>query len=337
MSKLRHTGLVALLLSLGFTASVVGQFPAPPPAPGVPAIPAAPAAPTAAQAATAAQGAQPQNIWSKICLTPDQKKACKDHLCSCGLVQMVEAMLKPVSLMTGGLIKGFCPTPDQANPDDLAKPADSASGAAARIKADEADAKARRADVRYLGTVDCSRYPEAEGALINALRTDRNECVRLEAAIVLGSGCCCTKKTVEALRLTASGSDKDGNPKESSPRVRCAAADSLGTCELKVDSTPEPPEKLPLPAEKATFLLPQGSTTILTSFLNPLPTTPEPPMAPLAPSMPEPPAVRPRPVAPAPVQTTAQSPQRPSPNAESRRIPTGDQSLFGVLSRQFKK
>ena len=37
------------------------------------------------------------------------------------------------------------------------------------IQADEAGAKAHRANVRYLGTVDCRYWPEATEGLINAL------------------------------------------------------------------------------------------------------------------------------------------------------------------------
>ena len=109
--------------------------------------------------------------------------------------QMIGAMFRPMRLLSGGLMQPCCPTPNMANPNDLKKDADTPAGAAARIKQEEADAKARRADVRYLGTVDCNRYPEAEKALIKALRTDRNECVRWEAALALGNGCCCTKAT----------------------------------------------------------------------------------------------------------------------------------------------
>src|SRR5207237_2362732 len=122
-----------------------------------------------------------------------------------------------------------CP-PAARDPADLAKPSDSPAGAAAKIKADEAAAKARREAVRYLGTVDCHYWPEAQDALINALRADRNECVRLEAAWVLGRGCCCTKKTIVALSITVAGSDRDGNPYEDSDRVKAAAAAALAHC-----------------------------------------------------------------------------------------------------------
>ena len=81
--------------------------------------------------------------------------------------------------------------------EDLAKPG--AEGAAAVAKADALAAKARRASVRYLGTLDCRYYPEAEAALIAALRTDGVECVRWEAAMALGRSCCCNRRVMAAL------------------------------------------------------------------------------------------------------------------------------------------
>ena len=96
--------------------------------------------------------------------------------------------------------------------------------------ADEAEPRSGRAAVRYLGTVDCHYWPEAEDALVASLRGDRNECVRWEAAMALGSGCCCTKKTIEALTIVTSCSDRDGAPKETSNRVHAAAAAALDHC-----------------------------------------------------------------------------------------------------------
>ena len=115
-------------------------------------------------------------------LPPGAKAACKERFCRSPLGNLVNNMLKPVGAFSGGMVGSCCPP---ALPSDLAKPPDSAEGAAARIKADEAEAKARRAAVRYLGTVDCHYWPEAQAALIIALRADRNECVRLEAALAL--------------------------------------------------------------------------------------------------------------------------------------------------------
>jgi hypothetical protein len=106
-------------------------------------------------------------------------------------------------------------------------PPSPAEALAAKIKAEEACACSRRAAVRYLGRVDCHYYPEAEEALIAALRCDRNCCVRLEAAMGLGNGCCCTPRVIERLTMVVSGSEADGNPHETSPQVRFASFNSL--------------------------------------------------------------------------------------------------------------
>src|SRR5262249_21368339 len=66
--------------------------------------------------------------------------------------------------------------------------------------------------------------------LVNALRTDTNECVRLEAAWALGRGCCCNKKTLDALSIAASGSESDKNPSEKSARAREASYNALMNC-----------------------------------------------------------------------------------------------------------
>lgn len=204
----------------------------------------------------AAPAAAPCNLWSFLLPTAEQKTAMRTCFCTCPLGRLLNNMLAPVSLFSGGLLPQICPGPDQPNPADLAKPADSSEGAAARIKQSEADAKARRAAVRYLATVDCRRFPEAEAALINALLADTSECVRLEAAIALGNGCCCTKATVQALMQSVSGKAGD-NPPETSPRVRRAAARALERClarcsdwaheEPRRPEAPTPPEK-PSPA-----------------------------------------------------------------------------------------
>jgi hypothetical protein len=101
---------------------------------------------------------------------------------------------------------------------------------AAKIKLDESQAQARRAAVRYLASVNCHYYPEAESGLIAALRADRCECVRYEAALALGSCQCLTTHIVDALCLTAMGCETDGNPAENSPRVRAAAQAVLNRC-----------------------------------------------------------------------------------------------------------
>ena len=211
---------------------------------------AAAAAPAGAPA-VAAPAAPAGNIWSKICLTPEQKEACKKKLCASPIVQLLGGALAPARAFSGGLLPPFCPPPGTANPADLKKPADSAEGAAARIKQKEAEAKARRVAIRYLGTVDCRRYPEAEVALVNGLRADENECVRLEAAMALNRGCCCTKKVLEALVASVSGR-KTNEPAETSPRVRATAACALEKCiacysEEETATTPSPEKPVPLP------------------------------------------------------------------------------------------
>jgi hypothetical protein len=169
------------------------------------------------------------NLFSMLLPPPDMVERCRVKLCKCEIVKMLRSSLAPASLATGGLIPvgNCCPTIKR---EDLAKPADSSEGAAARIKKDLEEAAARRAAVRFLGTVDCRYWPEAEEALINALRADKIECVRYEAAVVLQRGCCCTKKVAKALTITIEGTETDGHPAERSCRVQDAAAIALSMC-----------------------------------------------------------------------------------------------------------
>ncbi len=245
----------SLVLVAGLAPAAYAQLPAAAPAAaGVPAaaagvpVAAAPAAPTA-------------NLWTFLCLPPEKKAACKAKLCNSPLGQMLNNSLRPASAMTGGLVPSLCPVVSAA---DLAKPADSPAGAAARIQQDEMEAKARREDVRILGLKDCHYWPEAQLALINALRADRNECVRLEAALALGNGCCCSKATITALTICVSGSEVDGNPSENSPRVRAAAEGALAHClACYTEVVPVPPDtnkgieqKLPTNGERQVPIAP---------------------------------------------------------------------------------
>jgi hypothetical protein len=159
--------------------------------------------------------------------TDAQKTACKEKICASQIGQLLNNGLSPLGAFTGGLLGPCCPLYKQS---DLLKPSDSAEGAAAKIKADAAGAKARIAAVKYLARVDCSIWPEAADALVNALRADKVECVRYAAAEALGTGCCCGKKTIVALSIAAAGSDRDGNPPEKSDRVRSAAQSALENC-----------------------------------------------------------------------------------------------------------
>ncbi len=187
------------------------------------------AIPPASAAAPAAQGAAPVAAAGDVGFCAKCFQACEDckrKICAMPLGTMLNSMTKPMSVMSGGIIPGFCP--EKPGAEDLAKPG--VEGASAQAKKDALEAKARRQAVRYLGTLDCRYYPEAEGALIAALRTDGVECVRWEAAQMLGHGCCCSKKIIEALTCTVSGSEKDGNPAEHSDRVRFSACLALERC-----------------------------------------------------------------------------------------------------------
>jgi hypothetical protein len=207
-------GLVSsLLLTPTCWAQLPGGVPGAPPPPALPAVPAS-----------------PPNLWSYLLPNAQQKANCKTCYCNSPIGQMTSAASAPMAALSGGLMTNRCAQNALAN--DLLKPADSSEGAAAKIKKDEADAKARREAVRYLGTVDCHYWPEATEALAKSLRLDPNECVRFEAALSLRNGCCCNEKTVKALEYCVSSSDKDGAPAERSDRVRAAAADALARCPL---------------------------------------------------------------------------------------------------------
>ena len=213
---------------------------------------AAAAGPAAAAAPAAA--AQPTTLCSLIGLGPALAK-CKAHLCASNFGQMLNSMTGgPMAAVTGGFIPQLCPPLSSAAAAaaaaNLPGGPNGAAATAAKIQASEAEAKARVAAIEYLGTVDCSRWPEAKTALINGLRKDPNECVRFAAAKALNSGCCCDKAVIEALRECVSG-EATADPAETSPRVKAAAFSALQNCLLKV---PEdlPPETVPVGPERAT-------------------------------------------------------------------------------------
>ena len=195
------------------------------------------AVPGGAQAAAAGP-----NLFSMLLPNDAQKEKCRQKLCKCEIVKMLKAAMRPASAMTGGLIPSgnCCP---EVKKEDLLKPSDSPEGAAAQIKKDAEEAAARRAAVRFLGTVDCRYWPEAEDALIAALRGDKIECVRWEAAIALQRGCCCTTKIRKALTLCVESSDKDGHPAERSTRVLDAATCALTMCTFEETPAEKAKEK----------------------------------------------------------------------------------------------
>ncbi len=178
-------------------------------------VPVAPvvAAPVAAPAAG--------GFWSSVCASCAAKKAA---LSNSPLCKLLKNALGPLSALTGGIVPG------QVGPSAQELAAPGTVGAAAKIKQDQAQAAKRRDAVRFLGTIDCHWYPEAEAGLVAALRIDRSECVRFEAARSLSRGCCCTKTTVEALSICVAGDDRDGNPAENSLRVQLMALEALQRC-----------------------------------------------------------------------------------------------------------
>lgn len=136
----------------------------------------------------------------------------------------------PLRLATGHLMP-----PRIENHDDVARMAADGKYSpvkifAAHVKVDETQARARQAAVRYLASVDCSYYPEAESGLITSLRADRMESVRFEAAVALGDAPRLTAGMLQALNMAALGLCLDGHPTEVSPRVRQAAKQSLERC-----------------------------------------------------------------------------------------------------------
>lgn len=289
---------------------------------------APPPTPVADAAGFAAAPAQPKTIWSFLGISCDKLRECHRKCCRTQIGQLWSSMLAPARAFSGGLIPEWCPSVPTA--EDLArmKPGEvsPAEAAAAKIKADEAGAKARRAAVKFLGTVDCHYYPEAELALIAALRADRNECVRLEAAYVLGRGCCCTKRTIEALNIVITGSDKDGNPSETSERVKICAMESIQNCMGRgvAFPTPEPPEAPPaappeLPATLS-FLhasdIQQASFTIDPTIIRPVPASTRDEGKPALSSQPS---------------ALSQTGPSSEPMA-SRGLPTGSRSLLQLVS-----
>ena len=241
--------LVALLAGSGLAPAARAQL-------GGGGLGGASAAPSAATAlgggGVGAIAAPQKTIWGFFGLSKANCAACKQKLCASQLGQLMNNGLAPISGISGGLIPQFCPAaPTAAEAAALANTpgVSPAVAAAAKIKASEADAKARVAAVEYLGTVDCNVWPEAQAGLLKALREDPNECVRYAAARVLSNGCCCSRETIRKLTITVmgmaavneKGKTEDGAPAEGSERVRCAAMVALQTCLPVVPPEPVAP------------------------------------------------------------------------------------------------
>ena len=245
----RRTYLAALAMLGTLTSALPAQFLTPPlavdkqiaattlPALEMPSSAPAPVpAPVPAPAPASKEAATPD---CPACATTPETKFRKWTL-----GHLFRSMLAPVRILTGRIIPHCCLDAAPLPPEETPLPV----LAAAKIQADQARTGMRLNAVRYLGTVDCHYYPEAEEALIAALRGDRSESVRLEAALSLGTGGCCSVKTIEKLQLVVSGGDADGNPSENSPRVKAAAVAALQKCLGRQNlamARPEPPRSAP--------------------------------------------------------------------------------------------
>ncbi len=200
--------------------------------PTIPVIPpvVAPAAVPPPQSALGlAPGAPPPGpptVWDKLGIGAQQQEFNRRQMCQTPAGKVMGAMLNPISKVTFGIIPPFCPITPSLQ--ELLAPGP--IGAASKVKMDKLNAEKRKQAVEELKDVDCHYWPEAEEALIAALRTDRNEGVRYTAANVLKEGKCCTNKTIEALSISATGSDRDGAPCETSALVRSTAAAALEHC-----------------------------------------------------------------------------------------------------------
>lgn len=257
----RKAWTAGLLGVLAWTSMARAQVPGVPPgaAAGLGGLGGA-AAPVAS--ALPAAAAAPRTIWGMFGITHENIAACKLKICRSPLGPMIGSMTAgPLGAVSGGLLSNCCPPPTPAEIAALEAKGgpQGAAAVAAKIQADEADAKARVAAVEYLGTVDCRYWKEAQVALLNALRADRNECVRYAAARAFNNGCCCSKEVIETLRIVVAGEDSDGFPAESSTRIRGTAFAALQNCLMKVQ--PELPAE-PLEPEKGPAAAPTVAPAI---------------------------------------------------------------------------
>lgn len=232
MTKLRL--LTATLVAPAAASAALAQAPAGLPASqsipfnGAAVPPLAPVPPVGSPVGIGSYPALPTSptLWSFLGMSRAQREYRQRMQADTPFGELRSKIRQPLSDATGGLIPPVPPEfPSLA---ELQDPG--AVGAAAKVKLDRLAAKKRIKAVQYLGTVDCHYWPEAEDALVNALRVDRNEWVRLAAAQTLLRGCCCTKKTILALTMAATCSNADGNPTEKSPRVVAAAQAALSKC-----------------------------------------------------------------------------------------------------------
>ncbi|MCH7688875.1 MAG: hypothetical protein IH899_19695 [Planctomycetes bacterium] len=172
---------------------------------------------------------------------------------------------------------------------------DGVKGLASKIKAGQVDAKNRVVAIKFLGTVDCAAYPDAQVMLIDSLKNDPSERVRLEAAKAIkeqfGRGkdeglsaiftsrrekrrydhCrgCCGEDALNALSEVAYERDETGCHLEPSERVRKEAREALTVC---VSCCSEQSAEMPIePQEEETPGTPsEEKTTDNTPLLSPV-------------------------------------------------------------------
>src|SRR5262249_45570528 len=103
MKKRMALGL-GLAISAGLAPRLWAQIPVAP-APAAPAL-VAPGAVAPAPAPAAA----PFSLWSFLGLTPEFNAACMAKLCYSPFGQLLTNSMRPVSVFSGGIISGCCPT-----------------------------------------------------------------------------------------------------------------------------------------------------------------------------------------------------------------------------------
>jgi hypothetical protein len=289
-------------------------------------------------AAGGATATQPTTLWSFLGLSSNNLQACRAKICASQFGQMANSMVTgPMAGITGGFIPALCPpTASASQLQQLQQIPGGAQATAAQIQASEANAKARVAAVEYLATVDCTRWPEAQKALLFALRQDTNECVRFAAARGFNTGCCCNKAVIDALRICVAGETSDGHPAETSPRVKAAAFTALQHClmclpeDLPEEKPPaqreqsRPPAPNPPPAaqpERSTMIAPEA-THVVTAYS---PSAPHQKPAELERLVPQKTFAQTVEEARRTLVQTAQNPRHPI------TVPTGKRSVLGAL------
>ena len=227
MSMRRRVGATLLGAGLLIAVATAQEAPIPAPPAGLPPPPAG-----LGVSSPAAPGGT--TIWSLLGINQQQREFRQQAMARTPLGDLRGKIQTPLSKITGGIVPEFPPK----IPTKLELEDPGVIGKGAKLKQDRAGAIDRIKAIKELGTADCHYWPEAEDGLIEALRVDRNEWVRLAAAEALSTGCCCTKKTIAALTNAASCSTADDHPAEKSPRVVAAACAALQACLARVCTNP---------------------------------------------------------------------------------------------------